>query len=85
MKLVSKMWKTWTDLSPEKRTEIANHLGSVGYTLSIAANVQKFAEHGIEGLRRDSEEASEEVSEENEKKDENTTEEDVIEVEFEEL
>jgi hypothetical protein len=44
--LVSTLWNNWVQLDPARRTQVAAQLGSLGHLLTIAANVQNFAQHG---------------------------------------
>ena len=46
--IVSKIWSNWCKLDPAQRSEVATRLGPVGYMLSIAANITAFAQKGAE-------------------------------------
>ena len=40
---INSLWRNWVNLDPEQRNRVATRLGPVGHVLSIAANVQQFA------------------------------------------
>lgn len=42
--LVSTLWNNWVQLDPARRNQVASQLGSLGHLLTIAANVQNFAQ-----------------------------------------
>lgn len=76
---VSNIWASWCSLEPQRRTEVASKLGAFGHMLSIAANVQQFANTVTESSNpqtQDSESKTSESSNEDE---------DVIDVEFQEV
>lgn len=76
---VSNIWTSWCSLEPQRRTEVASKLGAFGHMLSIAANVQQFANqvtNSAENPPKNSQTADTSSKEEDE---------DVIDVEFQEV
>ena len=73
---INSLWRNWVNLDPEQRSRVATRLGPVGHVLSIAANVQQFAN------KVESQPSTQDTSSDN--PDDSDADEDIIDVEFEE-
>lgn len=84
--VVSNIWKNWCNLEANQRTEVANKLGPLGHMLSIAANVHQLATNPESFGGNQQQPINQSTQNTNtDSQSENETEEDVIDVEYEEV
>lgn len=85
--VVSNIWKNWCNLEATQRSEVANKLGPLGHMLSIAANVHQLATNpnafSENPQNENNQNANTNVNSSSESSE--NTEEDVIDVEYEEV
>jgi len=80
--LVSNLWKNWVQLEPSRRNQVASQLGTLGHLLTIAANVQNFAQRSEQSQNSNpSSNQTSSTSRTSQVQDD----EDIIEVDFEEV
>ena len=76
--VVASIWKNWVQLDPTKRNQVASQLGTLGHLLTIAANVQNFAQNAESAKTKNANSQASATPSQDE-------DDDIIEVEFEEV
>ena len=82
---MSNLWNNWCNLPQEQRSQVAEKLGPVGNLLSIAANVQQFANEARVVIDAQNEEATKPPYSKTSKESTMEDDEDIIDAEFEEV